>query len=61
MPTYADVCGAGGRAPPCDDTRDYEKGGNCIWYGHTALMKEVETILILTKPLCYYPNLYATN
>jgi len=23
--------GPGGRAPPCDDTRDYDVGGNCIW------------------------------
>jgi hypothetical protein len=33
-----------------------------IAYGtDIPLMKEVETIIILTKPLCYYPNLYATN
>jgi len=33
--------GPGGRAPPCDDTRDYEKGGNCVWYDETSLLKEV--------------------
>jgi len=41
--------GPGGRAPPCDDTRDYEKGGNCVWYDETALLKEVETLL--SKPI----------
>ncbi len=41
--------GPGGRAPPCDDTRDYEKGGNCVWYDETSLLKDVETLL--TKPI----------
>ena len=30
--------GPGGRAPPCDDTRDYDKGGNCVWYAHSYLL-----------------------
>lgn len=23
--------GPNGRAPPCEDTSDYDKGGNCVW------------------------------
>ncbi|EKX49574.1 hypothetical protein GUITHDRAFT_162044 [Guillardia theta CCMP2712] len=37
--------GPGGRAPPCDDTRDYEVGGNCIWYDEPAILREIEVLL----------------
>ncbi|KAJ1483079.1 DEAD-domain-containing protein [Baffinella frigidus] len=37
--------GPGGRAPPCEDTRDYDKGGNCVWYDEPGLLKQVETLL----------------
>uniref|UniRef100_A0A7S0HCK1 Helicase C-terminal domain-containing protein n=1 Tax=Hanusia phi TaxID=3032 RepID=A0A7S0HCK1_9CRYP len=37
--------GPGGRAPPCDDTRDYEVGGNCIWYDEQAILRDIEVLL----------------
>jgi len=46
--------GPGGRAPPCDDTRDYEKGGNCVWYDETALLKEVFLSLLFSFFFLYY-------
>ena len=37
------------KKPPCDDTRDYEKGGNCVWYGEPDLLKQIESLLAKNK------------
>jgi ATP-dependent RNA helicase DDX1 len=37
------------KKPPCGDTRDYDKGGNCVWYGEPDLLKQIESLLAKNK------------
>ena len=49
-----------GKKPPCEDTRDFEKGGNCIWHDEPALCSKVENILKTNKvdvTTLVYPDL----
>ena len=34
-----------GKKPPQIDTRDFDKGGNCVWYDEPELLKGVEAKL----------------
>ena len=34
-----------GQKPPQKDTRDFDKGGNCVWYDEPDLLKGVEAKL----------------
>ncbi len=48
--------GPGGRAPPCDDTRDYDKGGNCVWYDERYVCMYV--FLCICIYVCIYICMY---
>ena len=34
-----------GNKPPCADTRDFEKGGNCVWYDEPKYMEAISKLL----------------
>mmetsp|Transcript_60577 Transcript_60577/g.179563 ORF Transcript_60577/g.179563 Transcript_60577/m.179563 type:complete len:402 (-) Transcript_60577:87-1292(-) len=38
-----------GKKPPCEDTRMYEKGGNCKWYSEPQFLKQIEILLKTNK------------
>jgi ATP-dependent RNA helicase DDX1 len=38
-----------GTKPPCADTRDFDKGGNCIWYDEPKYMSDIEKLLKQNK------------
>jgi ATP-dependent RNA helicase DDX1 len=38
-----------GLKPPCDDTRDYELGGNCIWFDEPVSRKKIHSLLKKNK------------
>lgn len=34
-----------GKKPPCADTRDFDKGGNCIWYDEPQFLNNIKSLL----------------
>ena len=34
-----------GKKPPCQDTRDFDAGGNCIWYDEPQFAGKIEQLL----------------
>ncbi|CAB9508555.1 ATP-dependent RNA helicase Ddx1 (Fragment) [Seminavis robusta] len=35
-----------GKKPPCEDTRDFDAGGNCIWYNEPQYFGNIDKLLV---------------